>query len=478
MPVVDKQFETRRAIRGKLGQKGVLATSGLEFRPLAAKFRLYEQMARQDTTLKTALRTFVHSIVSTIGEVTHQDPEINEYLIYTLKALEDDIGKSWRDILSEIQFTIFWSGFQVSEKIFDLKFGSLVLADLITYHPSTIIIRADKQGRLTEGKETRNYKKSGIYQQPLNYAGDDEIPLPLWKVVYHANEAEYGNYFGRSILAPAYKAYRLKEAVTDMMIGSLDTMGRRRHWIRSPSYPTGQHRVDPATGQEIPLTTLDLIREQLDSSEGGDEFILLPYVDAASIPELGSEPIGDNIGDIFLQTINFLDQEAVREILPHFLISDRSLQLDKDIAERRMEIYYNSLEHHRQKLLRPIVKSVLQPLVEWNFNRSSAKYPPSFTRVYSDRPEDRVATMQMVKGLTENGYLNPTNSVDWQMVRQMVRIAERTLDDKDKKFINDMLIVPRQKSPSSPDVARNSQGSGREGRPTGDVTPQIKARDR
>ena len=85
--------------------------------------------------------------------------------------------------------------------------------------------------------------------------------------------------------------------------------------------------------------------------------------------------------------------------------------------------------------------------------------------------------MQMVKGLTENGYLNPTNSVDWQMVRQMVRIAERTLDDKDKKFINDMLIVPRQKSPSSPDVARNSQGSGREGRPTGDVTPQVKARD-
>ena len=120
-----------------------------------------------------------------------------------------------------------------------------------------------------------------------------------------------------------------------------------------------------------------------------------------------------------------------------------------------------------------MIKQILILLVKWNFNRASAKIPPTFARVYSDRSEDRVATMQMVKGLTENGYLNPRNQADWNMVRQMVKLADRTMSPDDAKFIKEMLIEPRKKTNTS-DVGPN--GAGKAGRATGSTTKQVNSR--
>lgn len=478
MPVSgDLSYLSKSAARGKFAQLGSFSLTDAIRRPLIARLRLYERMWRQDLTIKTALHTQVNSIVGTIGELTHPDPEIAEFLNDNIKQLEDEHGRSWQNCLATIQHTSFWAGYSLTEVMFDLKFGQLYLHDLLTYHPSTCLIYPDKHGRLTEGKPTMDgYHKSGFYQVGLNPL-QAEVKLPLWKTLYLANESDYGNYYGRSLIAPSYKWYRLKEAIIDMMGAALDKTGSRMTSISIPSYELPEKRLDVSTGEQKPITTLDLVREQLENIEGPPEFLFLPQQSPENKPTVNSVPLFDNVGTTFLDAIAYADQESTKHILPYFLISDHQAansKADPEAKERRMEAYYNALDSHRRNLTSVVLRKVMMPLVEWNFSRASAKISPTFTRVYSDRPEDRVATMQMVKGLTDTGYLNPTNPQDWDMVRQMVRLSDRKMDADDLRFIQEVVINPLLPKPGADQTGKS--GTGGRGRPTGNTMPNRQAR--
>jgi hypothetical protein len=473
----DVQYPNKSAARGKFRQLGSFSLTDVVRRPLSARLRLYERMWRQDLTIKSAVRTQVNSIVSTIGGVTHPDPEIAEFLNNNIKMLEDEHGRSWHNCLSNIQETTFWSGFSLSEVMFDLKFGSLYLQDLLTYHPTTCAIYPDRKGRITDGKPTKDgYHRSGFYQTGISPT-QAEVRLPMWKTIYLGNEADYGNYYGRSLISPCYKWYRLKEALIDMMAAALDKLGDRVLYVSMPSDTLPETRLDVSTGEQKAITTLDLVREQMEASDGMPDCLFIPNQRAELKPSMGAVSLSDNVGNAFLDAIAYVDQESTKHILPFFLISDFSgnTSSDREVKERRMEMYYNMLDSYRTTLTTIILKKVMMPLVKWNFNRASAAIAPTFTRVYSDRPEDRVATMQMVKGLTENGYLNPNNPLDWDMIRQMVRLSNRAMDDEDLKFIKEILINPKQKAPGQQDQF-SKKGRGAKGRPTGDRTPNTNAR--
>jgi hypothetical protein len=108
----------------------------------------------------------------------------------------------------------------------------------------------------------------------------------------------------------------------------------------------------------------------------------------------------------------------------------------------------------------PIARQAFTRLIQHNFNRESARHAASFSRIYSDRAEDRVAMMQVVSGMTDKGYFNPTNASDHQMVRQMVRALDRPHDKGDIEFIKKVLY-------------KEVQGAGR---PTGVSKPLQTAR--
>lgn len=471
----DITYPDKRSARGKFTQLGMHSALTFARRLPNVRLRLYESLARQDLTIRTALNTYINYIISTIGQITHPDPEIASFLNNNILKMEDTLGVSWKNCLTTAKFTECWAGASVSELLFKLDFGTLSLSDIVTYHPSTINIYTDKRGRLVENAETwDSYRRSGIYQ---TVAGSTvaEKQLQFWKILYLSNQSHFGNFYGQSLVAPSYKWERLKNAIIDLMVLHLEKAGHRLTWIASTSSPTSQVRVNPSTGEEEPITTFDLLKEQIDSDEGIKTTLMLPFNIDGAKPEVGSIPQSDMVANTFLDSIWYADQESIRHIIPYFLVSDRSLGLNPDSIERRMEVFYNSVELARDHLASALIKQVFTLLVRWNFNRASANIPPSFTRVYSDRSEDRVATMQMVKGLTELGYLNPTNDNDWNIVRQMVRLSSRRLESSDRKFIDSIVLEPRRKTTPS-DVGPN--GSGKPGRSTGSTTKQIKARDK
>jgi hypothetical protein len=470
----DIQYRNRRDARGKFLQQGTQNLSESMRRPIRARLRLFERMAAQDLTIKSGLHVLVSSIVSSIGNITHPDPEISTFLSNVIETYEQVHGKGWKDSLYQILRTTLWSGFSVTETMWDLQFGSLTLDDLQTYHPSGLTLHPDKAGKLTDGQETLDgYHKSGIYQSVYSAYGAEKR-LDSWKCLYLANEADYGNLYGNSLIAPSYKWSRLKEAVIDMMASSLENTGKRLLFVVSPSYILPDEiRPDSATGEDRPLTTVQFIKEQFESSEDLGSALVIPKQNPDVDIEVGSLSLSDGFGSTFINHLAYLDEESVKHILPYFLISDHAVRLPNQ--ERRMEVHYNTVDQYRDDLVRSLVRKIFVPLITWNFNREAAKLPPTFTRVYSDRPEDRVATMQMVKGLTEEGYLNPTEPQDWSMVRQMVRLAERPQTPQDLKFIREIMINPRQKTPRSSDVGPN--GSGSPGKPTGTKMPNQEPRE-
>jgi hypothetical protein len=455
----DINYPDKRSVRKQTQQQGRYNLYNALRRPLMSKLRLYERMARQDLTIRSALNTRVDSIIGTIGDVIHPDKEIQEFHRDNLKRLEDGTGKNFKSCLRNIQFTTDWAGFSVSEVCYSFDFGSLHVEDILTYHPSTLVIYPNKKGLLVDNQETMDgYHKSGIYQYAINFAPAEQH-LDLWKHIYLGRDCDYGNYYGHSLVAPAYKWFRLKEVLIEMMISAMNKLGTRLLWVRSHNTPTEELVLNPATGEERPLTTLELIRNQIEMNEGAIDTLVLPQVSPDYKPEIGSVQMSDNFGDTFLNTLAYVDQESVRHIIPYFLLMDTDS--NESARERRMEIYFNDVYNQREALINVAVQKILMPLQTWNFNRAAAKIPPTFARIFSDRPEDRVATMQMVTGLTETGYLNPTNPMDWGMVREMVRLAGREMTEADLKFINEVVIEPLQKPEPAAGAATKKPTAGR-----------------
>jgi hypothetical protein len=474
----DVIFKDKRQAKGKFKQQGSFTFQNTIRRPLLAQIRLYERMWRQDLTIKAALQARTQWLISTIGEVIHPDKEVAAFLNNNIKDIQQENGRSWNDILEVIEETTYWGGFSASEVMFDLKFGSLYLSDVLTYHPSSIVIHADKDGRLVHGKPTIDgVRKSGIWQLATG-PRSREVHLDMWKVIYLANESDYGNHYGRSLISASYKWHRLKEALIDMMAANLDKAGNKMLWIRMPSYPTDEIRISPTTGEETYINSLELVKEQFEAAEGIPEVVFLPYQQSDIKPEVGGEILQDQIGDLFIKAIEYADHQSVKHIIPPFLLSGSFFaegSKDPMKHERQIELFTNSIEADRSRLCTALIKKVLYPLMEWNFNRSSIKVPPTFARIYSDRSEDRVSTMQMVKGLVEAAVLNPRNEEDYRKIMQMLRFGTRERTKDDMKFIDEVLIEPRRKNPRPEDVG--PKGSGSAGRSTGSKPKQIDKKD-
>ena len=470
--ITDITYKNKKALRGKFSQQGRFPFQTTIRRPKQAQLRLFERIWRQDTTIKAAITARTLWLLNTIGEIEHPDPEIAKFLNDNIKQLEDVNGKPFKSCLQAMVETKYWAGASVSEVMFDLKFGSLYLHDILTYHPTTITLYTNKLGRLVEGETSYdNYHDSGIWQMAAGY-DMIERQLSLWKHILLTHEAGYGNYYGYSIIEPSYTWVRLKEALIDMMASALDKLGKRMMWVRMPSYPSNEIRVDPSSGEEKAITTLQLIMEQFEEADETPEVIFLPYQQAQIKPEVGSETLQDPIGDLFMQAIDYADAQSIKHIMPNYLISTTtSTDHDPIVRERQMELFTNNIEADRAELTTTLIKKILMPIIQFNFSRKSAQIQPSFARVYSDRTEDRVATMQMIKGLVEAAILNPRNVVDYTKIMQMLRLGTRERDQDDIDFIQEMLITPREKTPRVEDVGPN--GSGSPGRRTGSKSKQI-----
>lgn len=429
-------------------------------RPNYSLLAEYEDAALNNPAISSGLQVIIETMISMAGEISHPDPEIQDFCRYSLNHMQVD----WRRRFAEAVFTAFWSGCSVSEILFRLdRNGRLVHDDLICYHPRTIHLRVNRQGRLVEGEPTDTPGvTSGIWQ----VSDSGEVLLPLWKTVYLVHEPRHGNVYGQPLVAKAYKYHLLKETYEEMMTTALDRFGHPLLWVKVGAGLSDETVVDPATGEERQLTVQELVARDMQNLSGGNVLVFSQLGDVE--PEVHALTTGNNIGDTFLAAIRYCDLQVYRSLLiPFIVLSDASANLSTaGAAERQMEIFSLLMRSLFKRFVNPFAAQLFRGLLIREFNRESAEIPPYFPIRQVTRPEERVSMMQMIVGLTESGYLNPQNDHDWAMVRQFVDADEREKTDLDDEYIYNMVVFPRTQG-----KRRNKRG-----RPAGLSRPQMRPR--
>lgn len=449
----------------------------------SASLKEFGAVADRDLTIRACFDIIIKAVVASTDQVIHDDPEIADFCNYVLRNYEDLNSTSWQSMLEAPISTLLRAGFSVSETLFDLDpLGQMVLTDLVTYDPCTIALYPDVRGRLIESKSSyySSLIPSGIYQQLVGLdprltqptgkkANGNEIRLgmvrlPRKKVVFLNQHALYGNHRGVSSIAPLYRWVLLKEALVDMMGGALDHYGNPIFYIAMADLPTGQQVTDEL-GALRGITTFETLKEQLQNLGEQGNALLLPFSEKGIKPTVGQISQPQNIGSVFTDAIEYCNAQIAAELgVPTFLLSTgRSETGNRSIPEHRMTAFYSMIEDYRGKILNAICRQIFGKLISYNFdNRPSSRQPPTFSRVYSNRAEDRVATMQVVQGMCRSGALNPREQTDHDLARQMLGVPTRPLTKVDLDFI-DRVYPPKIAQPTG-------------GRPPGTGKPQQKAR--
>lgn len=468
---VDIPFSSNSRPRARLDQQG--SSDQHLVRPSRRLLHEYQQVAMYDPTLRSGLHTLTSTLCSTLGEIWHPDDEIKQFLRYNHAHMADQLQVDPFERLQQMVHNTLWAGYSVTEKLMTRMGNGIGIEDFITYHPATITIRPNKRGRLTENEQVDG-RITGIFQ---NNNIEPEAQLNLWKVVRLCQDGQYNNYYGRSVLEAAYKYVLIKEAYIDMMSLALDRFGTPMFLLTVPNQTTQETVLDPTTGKERALSAREVAEQQVSRLGSNGNVLVLTQTDPNFKPDVKAITTGNNIGSSFLDAIRFCDQQISRSILtPFLLVSEQSES--SGTAERQMELFNRVIWNMHRQFIRPICAQSWYQLVQWNFNRESAKIPPSYPIRQITRAEDRLTLMQMIRGATEDAYLVPSHEADWSASRQMMGLPDREQTDEDRKFIYDMLIAPKQKPVAAGDPKRDRsregkiRGKAKQGRPPGIVAPK------
>jgi len=502
----DLKYKSSERPRQKLKQLGSNPNLQGYNRPLLKRLQTYQSMSTYDPVIRQGLDIITDALVGALSEIEHRDPEIQEFVRYNAAKLNSDYLIDLGLVLKRMIKTCLWSGSSTTETIFDLDGDNLFIKDFVTYHPATILIRTNQQGRLVDNEPSfdgPNYM-SGIYQ--MNYQnyrfGSSEVKLPLWKVCHLVNEFEFGNYYGKSVLESCYRWHVLREAFVDMQVELLDRFANPLTAIIMPKVNSGQEEYNPLTGEKEMLTSQQVLERQLGSANPNNgNYFFLPFIDQSMKPDIKILTAGASVGNVYMEAIKYCELQLTRSILlPYGFIDNYSSNSDT-VSERQVEIFNRVITTLHRTFIQPFISQTFHRLIKFNFKRESAQYPPTMAIRKAMRPEQRVAMMQMIKGLTDVGYYNPTDPADWSMIREMVDALDREQTPADIEFIKQLIIYPKQPKPEKPVKTKKSngvvgedtgtsagggggerategkiKGTGNPGRPTGTPAPQNKTR--
>lgn len=466
--------------------------------PRVQRIKEYQYVATHDSTVSAVFQVFVSTLLSLLGPIEHPDPEIDDYCKYNLSRMTDEFSVDPYQTMGDAILSALTTGLSVSENLYDVVNGNIYLRDFVHFDPKTILVRTNKNGRLTENESSLsgNGLKSGVFQSAHSFSSlaqvSGDLQLPLWKINFVNHRRRYGNYYGQSAIEPIYKWSLSTDAIADMMLVALDRFGTPITAVLMPLFQTSETTIDPETQEPKLLTSVEVMEGKFANQDlRGGNIIILPYTNKDLKPEIKNITTANNVGSTFTDAISFCDLQKARGLLMPFALlgGSKTYATDNESqSERQMEIFHHVVDSLYKEIILPFVSQSWHRLIRLSFNRESANTPPSFPLRESKRPEDRVALMQLISGLTEKGYMNPVNEKDWETVRDWINANKRSFDKKDKKFIEDMLINPRKKQeqPQAPNGGdgKNSgnssvppvKGKGSPGRPVGSSKPQNVSR--
>lgn len=437
-------------------------------KPSYYQLSAWDQARRKEPIIKQSIDYIVLAVLSKIGPYSHPSPMIDKFVQANLNHIQ------YKKCLSDLLNSILWSGFGASEIVWDYrktdKDPQVWIGDIVNFHPLQVNLVLNDYGMVKDGDPSPNSSlRSGVWvpcptvlsknsSKPSigpDYQGS-MIRLKRNKRIYIAFGGEGNNPYGRSQLESVLPYHLFKEAYRDMLTTALDRYGTPLMYIIVPPQDT-KERIEEEDGSFRFKTMHEQTVEQIENISSQAALVFTQTSKDQPI-NLGSLTTSNNFSDSFTKAINFCDENMLTGMgIPNLLFKDGGRNLGSGGAsETQLEVFNSFISAIYDLLVIPFTQQCILPLIQYNFNIDlypEALDPGQFVKKPS-RSTELKTVVESIKMLTELGYSNPTNPLDFQYVRELVGLPDRDFNRSDFKQ-----VIPSKKTENTTERIISSEPS-------------------
>ncbi|AEA27914.1 hypothetical protein Psed_5787 [Pseudonocardia dioxanivorans CB1190] len=363
--------------------------------------RVYDQMRRQDTQVKSILRAVTLPVRRTAWRIEPGDarPEVVALVAEDLRL--PVVGQpaaapgrsrdrfSWRQHL-ELALLSLPFGHMFFEQVYRLdESGRARLRKLAPRMPRSIsAINVAADGGLIS-----------IEQYPATITARQQRPIPVSRLVGYVFEQEGGNWYGNSILRAAYKNWLLKDRLLRVQAQTVE-----RNGMGVPLYEAAEDETDLARGRKL--------AQEWRSGEAAGAAV--PHGAKLTLRGVeGSLPDAD-------KPIRYHDEQIARTALAHFLnlgTQTGSWALGTTLGE----FFTLSLQTLAENIADVANQHIVEDLVDLNYGPDEAVPRVVFDEIGSQH----AITAQAMKLLIDAGAVSADPELE-QHLRQVYGLPPRS----------------------------------------------------
>ena len=452
-PLSASAVRQRPAQYGQIGLATSYISTGENFVPLRKphhyQLAAWDNARLKEPVIKSGIEILTLFICSKLGEYSHPNSMIEDFVNANIKS-------HLRRWIQEIAISCYWSGFGVSEVLWQKRPGpkrirQVWIEDIVNYHPTQIQFRLNDYSRLTHG-ETTSYSQllSGVWVPAPNNVNKRKKPsksytggmirLDRSKVWHVAFDGSANNPWGVSQLNSVLDYHLFKEAFRDMMAVALDRYGTPLLYAIVPPQITNEV-VEEADGTIRNKQYRESVTEALQDVRG-NQGIVLEQLSKDYPVEIGTLTTGNNFADAFNSAIELCNVNMqVGMGIPNLIMRDERSGLGNgNSSESQVEIFNMMVSQYFHIVTQTFVEQVIRQLIAYNFDPTSVKdiNDPGCILEIPSRPTEIEQLVKAYDNLTKLGYMNAGNQEDYNHVRSMLNLPHRDVD-KYAKDINKVL---------------------------------------
>jgi len=352
---------------------------------------------RRDDQVKAALAFKKQSVLATgwqvkvpEGQPTDWEPKVE--LERMLWGVQGGLNRALKEILSALDY-----GFSCTEKVWHEVDGKVRVKKLAVRKPHDVTLGTDPAGNLTK----------------IEQRGKE---LPLEKMILYTYDYEFSNYYGRSDLEAAHRAWWTKKNAYQWMSMLLERLGI------PPIYALYDHNAYTPAQQ----AKLIEILESLQAASVG----AIPRSDPKDL-EMWAPELAGQVSSVFVPALQMLNQDISRALLMPGLIGMTSDATTGSLARSQVhfDVFLLVLEAIRSDLQDLVNEQIIDDALLFNFGEMGDDEKPYFE--FMPLSDDvRLDILEKWGALVDGKVVTPTDA-DESHIRTSVKFPE--FDEQDAK---------------------------------------------
>jgi len=356
-----------------------------------------------DETVFSGLELMQMMALSRLGDYCHEDEAIQDFINSQLEGIEG----VFTSILGELMQSAFAYGFGIGEKLWKPGPEGVSLRGVQLLHPDTITLDI-----YTDGPDKNRLKS---IRQFFRESYQAEIPVD--KAILYTHRGQFGNFYGRSRLAAAYRWWYIKDKVLKSWAICAERYGTPYTYAKMRE--GAGNRQFNVSGQT--LNGLEYMGKVLDSMGDTGSMVLTEDVESFEVKYAPA-----SLGDCFEALVAFCNTMIYRALGLPALITDTGKTGSYSLAKQHFEALVLTLERILTEATDCVIEQLIRPLVTYNFGEQEDWGEFASAPLQT---EDELAVSEVVSNLVASGVIDLARPDDINWARE--RLGLPPLDEED-----------------------------------------------